>query len=156
MISIRRMKEEDLPAVSLLERECFSEPWSKGMFLESLRNPLYRFFTAEEDGGVIGYAGMYIVLDEGNIVNIAVSPGKRRQGIADGMMDLLIFEASRAGAELLHLEVREHNEAARHLYEKKGFTEVGRRKSYYHLPEEDAILYTRKRGSRTTCSGQKL
>ena len=156
MILLRRMREEDLLAVSVMENECFSEPWSLKMFAESLASPIYRFFVAEEDGIVTGYAGMYIALDEADIVNIAVTPGKRRQGIADGLMDLMIFEAAEAHVEYLHLEVRESNTAARNLYEKKGFHEVGRRKRYYRLPEEDAILYTRKRGEKTTCSGLKL
>ena len=114
------------------------------MLTEALFDAQASFIVAEsEDGGLLGYAGLHVVLDEGYIDNVAVDPACRRQGIADALIDTFVrFGAARLA--FLTLEVRAGNAPAIALYEKHGFYEVGRRKGYYDDPKEDAILMTRE------------
>ena len=114
------------------------------MLAEELYNETATFLVAEgEDGSVLGYAGLHVVLDEGYIDNVAVDPAYRRQGIADALIDTFVrFGAAKLA--FLTLEVRAGNAPAIALYEKHGFYEVGRRKDYYDDPKEDAILMTRE------------
>lgn len=138
------MDRGHIPAIAALERACFSRPWSEGALEEELYNDTACFLVAEgEDGSVLGYAGLHVILDEGYIDNVAVDPAYRRQGVADALLDVFC----RFGAEklaFLTLEVRESNAPAIALYEKHGFYTVGRRKDYYDGPKEDALLLTRE------------
>ncbi|HIY21632.1 MAG TPA: ribosomal protein S18-alanine N-acetyltransferase [Candidatus Flavonifractor merdigallinarum] len=138
------MDRGHIPAIAALERACFSRPWSEGALEEELYNDTACFLVAEgEDGSVLGYAGLHVILDEGYIDNVAVDPAYRRQGVADALLDVFC----RFGAEklaFLTLEVRESNAPAIALYEKHGFYTVGRRKDYYDDPKEDALLLTRE------------
>ena len=138
------MDRSHIPAIAALERECFSRPWSEAALSEELYNDTACFLVAEgEDGTVLGYAGLHVILDEGYIDNVAVDPRYRRQGVADALLDVFC----RFGAEklaFLTLEVRASNAPAIALYEKHGFYEVGRRKDYYDDPKEDALLLTRE------------
>lgn len=138
------MDRSHLEGVAALERTCFSHPWSVEMLAEELYNETASFLVAEgEDGSVLGYAGLHVVLDEGYIDNVAVDPACRRQGIADALIDTFVrFGVARLA--FLTLEVRAGNAPAIALYEKHGFYEVGRRKGYYDDPKEDAILMTRE------------
>ena len=102
------------------------------------------FFAAVDAGGaVLGYVGMMHVLDEGYISNVAVAPAYRRQGVAGTLISALTARAEELGLAFVTLEVRAGNEPAKALYAKHGFVPVGRRKNYYDLPKEDAILMTR-------------
>ena len=116
------------------------------MLAEELYNDTASFIVAEgEDGSVLGYAGLHVILDEGYIDNVAVRPDCRRQGIADRLLNVFC----RFGEEklaFLTLEVRPSNEAAVALYQKHGFQEAGRRRDYYEAPKEDALLLTRQFG----------
>lgn len=138
------MDRGHIPAIAALERTCFSRPWSEGALAEELYNDTACFLVAEgEDGSVLGYAGLHVILDEGYIDNVAVDPAYRRQGVADALLEVFC----RFGAEklaFLTLEVRESNAPAIALYEKHGFYTVGRRKDYYDDPKEDALLLTRE------------
>ena len=138
------MDRGHIPAIAALERTCFSHPWSEAMLAEALYNDAACFIVAQgEDGTVLGYAGLHVILDEGYIDNVAVDPAYRRQGVADA----LIGAFTRFGAAklaFLTLEVRASNAPAIALYEKHGFYEVGRRKNYYDDPREDAVLMTRE------------
>ena len=138
------MDRGHIPAIAALERACFSRPWSEGALEEELYNDTACFLVAEgEDGSVLGYAGLHVILDEGYIDNVAVDPAYRRQGVADALLDVFC----RFGAEklaFLTLEVRASNAPAIALYEKHGFYTVGRRKDYYDDPKEDALLLTRE------------
>ena len=96
-----------------------------------------------ENGAVLGYVGMMFVLDEGYISNVAVAPDFRRQGVADALIAALMTRAEELALAFVTLEVRAGNEPAKSLYAKHGFVPVGRRKNYYDLPKEDAILMTR-------------
>lgn len=136
------MTAELIPQIAALERVCFSDPWSEGMFRETLFNDMASVLAAvTEEGQVVGYAVLHCVLDEGNIDNIAVAPEFRRQGVAEELLGVFLRFAQ-AHLALLMLEVRASNEPAIALYRKHGFQPVGRRKHYYHAPREDAILMT--------------
>ena len=132
-----------LSQVAALEKVCFpADPWSSELFRAALDDPHTTLLLAEgEDGGVLGYAVMSAVLDEGNLDNIAVDPPRRRQGVADALLSALTA-IGRTTMSVLFLEVRVSNLPALALYEKHGFVPVGRRKNYYETPREDALLMT--------------
>lgn len=142
------MDRSHLAGVAELERLCFAAPWSEAMLAEELYNDTASFIVAEgEDGAVLGYAGLHVILDEGYIDNVAVRPDCRRRGIADRLLDVFC----RFGEEklaFLTLEVRPSNTAAVALYRKHGFQEAGRRRDYYENPREDALLLTREFGGK--------
>lgn len=142
---IRKAEERDLPAIEILEKQCFSVPWS----MESLRhdileNEISFYIVAEMDGNVCGYVGIWNIMDEGHITNVAVSPRFRRRHIGEALLDVLISTCEEAGIEGFTLEVRAGNEAARRLYEKKGFREAGVRPKYYEDNGEDAVIMWRE------------
>ncbi len=135
--------EEHLPQLTALEQICFpADPWSESVYRAALDNPAVAILLAQgEDGALLGYAVLSTVLDEGNLDNIAVAPEARRQGVADALLSALTA-FGREHLACLMLEVRSSNAPAIALYEKHGFTAVGRRKNYYDAPREDAILMT--------------
>ena len=137
------MEETHLRQVAALEQVCFpADPWSETLFRAALENPAVAVLLAEgEDGAVLGYAVLSVILDEGNLDNIAVAPEARRQGVADALLGVLTG-FGRDHLSVLMLEVRASNGPAIALYEKHGFAAVGRRKNYYNAPREDAILMT--------------
>ena len=138
------MDRSTVPDVAAIERECFSQPWSEDMLAEELYNDNASFIVAvADDGTVLGYAGLTVVLDEGYINNIAVRSRYRRMGGADAMLGAFI----RFGEDhlaFLTLEVRASNDKAISLYTKNGFVQEGRRKDYYKDPREDAVIMTRR------------
>lgn len=142
------MTAAHLAAVVALEKVCFpADPWSGALFQTALDNPAVAILLAQgEDGGLLGYAVLSTVLDEGNLDNIAVAPEARRNGIADALLSALTA-FGREHLACLMLEVRASNAPAIALYEKHGFIAVGRRKNYYDAPREDAILMTLTFGS---------
>ena len=138
------MSREHIPQIAQLEKLCFSAPWSEAMLEEELFNPQASFLVAEdEEGRVVGYAGLHVVLDEGYINNIAVGEAYRRQGVASALLDVFLRFAEANALAFLTLEVRASNAPAIALYAGHGFEQVGRRKNYYEDPKEDAILMTR-------------
>ena len=137
------MTSEHIDQVARIEQLCFSDPWSRRMLSEHLENECAATLVAlGEDGTVLGYAGLLVVLDEGYITNVAVRPDYRRQGIAGEL--LAVFRRFAEGNKMafLTLEVREGNAPARALYAKYGYREVGLRKNYYDHPKENAIIMT--------------
>lgn len=137
------MTAEHLDQVAEIEQICFSDPWSRRMLSEHLENECAATLVAvSEDGTILGYAGLLVVLDEGYITNVAVRPEYRRQGIAGEL--LAVFRRFAEGNKLafLTLEVREGNAPARALYAKYGYQEAGLRKNYYDHPKENAIIMT--------------
>lgn len=138
------MDRSHLAGVAELERLCFSTPWNEAMLEEELYNDTASFIVAEgEDGSVLGYAGLHVILDEGYIDNVAVRPSCRRMGIADQLLSVFI-RFGQANLAFLTLEVRPSNTPAVALYQKHGFQEAGRRPNYYDNPKEDALLLTRE------------
>ena len=111
---------------------------------DALFDPKASFIVAEDgEGGVLGYAGLQVVLDEGYIDNIAVEEAARRHGVGDALLDVFC-RFGQAHLSFLTLEVRASNAPAIALYRKHGFQEAGRRKNYYQQPREDAIIMTRE------------
>ena len=143
---IRRMLETDLEAVARLERLYFSLPWSKKQLEESLESPGYLFLAAEEQGEVIGYAGLLKILDEGNITNIVVEEAYRGRGIGRRLTEALLAEGRQSGLHAFTLEVRVSNAAAIHVYESLGFVREGVRRHFYEHPEEDALIMWKREG----------
>ena len=144
-IRIVPMTADHLDEASALERICFSDPWSRQLLADELTNDLSAMLAALDDQGeLVGYAGLQVVLDEGTITNVAVRPDWRRKGVASQLLQ--VFENFARGNRLafLTLEVRASNYAAIALYGRHGFRGVGRRKNYYEHPREDAIIMTRE------------
>ncbi len=137
---IRQMQIGDVSAIAELEKICFSDPWSENSIASELNNRLSYWLVAEEDGVVVGYIGSQTVLDAADIMNLAVSPNHRQQGIGQALIQKLVSHLQQSGVIALLLEVRVTNTPAIALYEKMGFVQVGRRPKYYHNPREDALI----------------
>lgn len=143
MIRIVDTRPEHLDDILLMEQQCFSVPWTRDQLAAQMSDSMYIFLAAEDESGrAVGYVGLMYVLDEGYISNVAVSPSRRREGIADMLLTELYARAKAKKLSFLTLEVRESNAPAQGLYKKHGYTEVGMRKGYYSLPKEDAVLMT--------------
>jgi ribosomal-protein-alanine N-acetyltransferase len=140
-IWVRPMKREDIRQVLNIERLCFPTPWSYEAFRVELEgNHCARYVVAEQEGMVKGYGGMWIILDEAHITNVAVHPHYRGQGIGEAIMRALIDTAVNLKLGSMTLEVRVSNTIAQNLYKKLGFTGVGIRKGYYTDDGEDALI----------------
>ena len=138
------MDRSHLGQIAQLEQACFSSPWSEEMLAQELYNDNASYVVAQgADGSVLGYAGLQVVLDEGYIDNVAVFPAFRRRGVAGRLVGRLCAHARQEKLQFLTLEVRESNRGALALYQKWGFTQVGRRPRFYDDPQEDALLLTR-------------
>lgn len=137
---IVKMQLEHVAFVAEMERQCFSDPWSEKSVASELDNPLSLWLIAEVDGVVAGYVGSQTVLDSADMMNLAVSPSFRRQGIGERLVNCLTEELKEKGVKTLLLEVRISNEPARELYQKLGFEIVGKRPRYYEKPREDALI----------------
>ena len=137
---IRRMASEDVRAVFEISERSFSESWSLESIEKEVDNPVASYFVAELAGNVVGYCGLWHVLDEGEVINIAVSEQVRGQKIGEKLLKTLFEEAKMHHLRVIHLEVRESNLPARMLYKKFNFKEIAKRKGYYHQPTEDAVI----------------
>ena len=142
MIEIIRMSREHLSAVAEIEQISFSDPWSVES-LELMLTEQASALVALEDGRVLGYVGMMCVLDEGQIINVAVHPDARRRGVGRSLMEAAQTYAKERGIVFLSLEVRESNIAARSLYSSLGWEEQGIRKGFYSHPVENACVMTK-------------
>jgi ribosomal-protein-alanine N-acetyltransferase len=140
-VIIRRMEMKDLDDIEVVEHLSFTTPWSRESFINELKTNVFaRYFVAEKEKRVIGYGGMWLVLDEAHITNIAVHPDYRGRGLGERLMRSLMSFAVSSGATAMTLEVRRSNEAAKQLYRKLGFVEEGVRPGYYTDNGEDAII----------------
>ena len=140
MLTDREVKMEDLDRVSALEASVFFFFFSREGFAASLSGPDGMFLIVEEEETVIGYCGMIVSVEEGEITNVAVDPAARRKGAGDMLIREAIRRAQAKGIGRIVLEVRVSNHAAIHLYEKNGFVTVGTRKGFYEKPREDALV----------------
>jgi ribosomal-protein-alanine N-acetyltransferase len=142
MITYRRMTIDDVPQVHEIELKTFHTPWSYQSFVDEMTtNKCARYVVAEEDGKVLGYAGAWLIFDEGHITNIAVDEAYRGRGIGIGVTQALMQYAANMGVQYMTLEVRKSNLVAQSLYKSVGFIELGVRKRYYEDNGEDAYLY---------------
>ena len=144
-LMIRKAEAGDIAQIEELEKVCFATPWSyESLEHDILNNKLAFYIVAEVDEKVCGYVGIWNIVDEGHITNVAVSPAFRRKHIASHMLDALIEACEAAGVVRFTLEVRAGNEPAKALYAGKGFREVSVRKGYYEDNGEDAIIMWRE------------
>lgn len=138
---IRDMKESDLDRIMEIEEKTFNPPWSREAFLlELTKNLLAKYIVAEVDGLVVGYGGIWLIIDEGHVTNIAVDEKYRGKGIGSKILEGLIQLCADRNMIAMTLEVRKSNEVAQALYKKYGFKEYGIRKGYYQDNNEDAII----------------
>lgn len=135
-----RMETKHVAQVAALEAECFSTPWSENAIGAELQNALSVWFVAMDNDVFAGYVGSQAVMGEADMMNLAVMPAYRRQGVADGLVKALIACLKEERVYALTLEVRASNEPAIALYHKLGFVQVGCRPGYYSKPKEDALI----------------
>lgn len=144
MITIAKMEEHHLEQVAAIENEIFSIPWSKDAFRNSINLRNTSYYVALEENRVVGYCGIYKVMNSGDITNVAVTQKKRKQGVALKLVEKMVSDAKKDGIVEVMLEVRESNIPAISLYEKIGFKKITKRKDYYRHPKEDAIVMLKK------------
>lgn len=138
---ITEMTEKHVAQVAELEKICFgSAAWSENSIASELKNQLSLWLVALDGETVAGYVGSQTVMDESDMMNVAVHPDCRRQGIAEELVNALTDALREKESRCLTLEVRASNEPAKKLYEKLGFVSVGLRKNYYRNPREDALI----------------
>ena len=126
--------------IAKLETVCFNDPWSERSIRSELDNPLSMWFVAMDGDKLCGYIGSQAVLDSADMMNIAVDPQYRRQGVGQMLVCKLMEALEARNVRILLLEVRVSNASAISLYEKMGFSVAGRRPNYYHNPKEDAWI----------------
>jgi ribosomal-protein-alanine N-acetyltransferase len=139
-VEIRPMTVEDLDEVLAVERESFPSVWSRGSYERELRNDNSYYHVARREGLLVGYSGMWIVLDEAHITTLAVDPGSRRRGLGTRLLSDMIDLARRHAVNKVTLEVRERNEAAIAMYRKLGFVEKGFLPGYYGDTGENGVV----------------
>lgn len=139
-MKIVTMTADHVSQVADLEAICFRDPWSEKSVAFELNNPLSLWLVALDGDRVAGYVGSQSVLGESDMMNVAVHPDYRRQGIAEQLCLALVEALKEKGNHCLTLEVRSSNEPAKALYEKLGFGQIGLRKNYYRNPREDALI----------------
>ncbi len=143
-LTFERMKEGDLEEVLRIEKESFSDPWTKESFLEDINKDFTYPAVARKDGKLVGYTCLWKIEDELQIANIAVDKEHRCQGIAKKLMEWIIEQGLKRACKSVTLDVRISNSVALTLYRKFGFEQIGRRKNYYRFPVEDAIIMEKK------------
>jgi ribosomal-protein-alanine N-acetyltransferase len=139
-MTVRKMVQADVPAVAAIEQACFSEPWTEKGFLDALDNPHAIFWVAEEDTKILGYLGMYVSVDEGEITNVAIGEPFRGRGIGRTLLETAQSYAAERPLMRIILEVRVGNIPAITLYRRCGFVGLGIRRDFYELPKEDAEI----------------
>jgi len=138
---IRSMTVGDLDQVMLLELACFSVPWTKEAFeSELVKNQLAHYIVIEENNEIVGYGGVWYIMDEGHITNVAIHPEHRKKGLGKKLVQGMINAAIHYEINHMTLEVRKSNVAAITLYERMGFEVAGVRPKYYTDNNEDALI----------------
>ena len=143
---ISNMNENHVRQIAELERLCFHDPWSENSIASELGNRLSVWLVALDEDKVVGYVGSQTVIDETDMMNIAVHPDYRNRGVATALIVELTQQLKMRGSKGLMLEVRESNSAAISLYEKHGFLQVGCRRNYYRNPRENALILRKELG----------
>lgn len=139
------MLPQDIKDILVIESLCFPVPWSEAAFLdELLSNAVAKYLVVECDNHAIGYVGVWRILDEGHITNIAIHPSFQRNGIARELLKVLMRDLEEENITKVTLEVRASNESAINLYHQFGFKKAGIRKGYYEDNKEDAIIMWRE------------
>ncbi|WP_042277621.1 ribosomal protein S18-alanine N-acetyltransferase [[Clostridium] dakarense] len=137
---IEMMTSKDIDGVFEVERNCFEHHWSKDAFAKELKNDVARYLVAKLDNKVVGYVGIWFVMDEGHITNVAVHSDYRGKKIGDELVKELVKLCKENNIVSMTLEVRTSNIVAQNLYKKYGFKLAGIRKEYYSDNKEDAMI----------------
>lgn len=138
-----RMNINNIDDIIMIEKKSFIKGWSKKMFIEELDNPLAHYFVIMEESNVVGYAGMWLILEEAHITNIAIHPNCQGRGYGKDLLRFIIRYAMENNIDKITLEVRTSNKKAIALYKSEGFEGTGLRKSYYSDNNEDALIMWR-------------
>ncbi len=142
--TLRLARESDVPGISRVENSSFADPWSEADFKSVMSAPQAIFLVAaDSDDCIAGYVLVMTVLEEAEVLNIAVDPASRGVSLGGRLLDAGMAEALNRGAHEIFLEVRESNEAALRLYRSRGFEAISRRNKYYRTPVEDALVLRR-------------
>lgn len=140
-VLVRDMYLSDMDAVMTIESHSFQTPWSRQAFqTELMENNFASYLVLDFHSRVVAYGGMWIILDEAHVTNVAVHPDFRGHHLGEQMMVGLMERAHALGSVRMTLEVRRSNAVAQHLYQKLGFIQLGVRKGYYSDPHEDAFI----------------
>ncbi len=139
-VLIRKMCNEDVETVAELDKKCFPTPWTVSAYYTEVHNPSAYYIIAEQNGVVIGFAGMWCIMDEAHITTIGVEPELRGRKIGELVLVSLLDEALNRGVHRATLEVRRTNTVAQNLYAKYGFKTMAVRKGYYGNNNEDAFV----------------
>jgi ribosomal-protein-alanine N-acetyltransferase len=134
------MQLEDLEVVLTIEQSSFPTPWSRNMFIEEMENQNSRLVAFKIDGSIVGYVCFWAVLDEAHLLNIAVHPSRRHQGLGRLIMAEIENLCIKEELKRIILEVARRNTVARELYRKCGFHSIGFRKNYYTVTKDDALI----------------
>ena len=141
-LTLENMAAEHIPQIALLEKECFSQPWSENALSDELKNENSHFLVAS-GGEVMGYIGVQEICGEAYITNVAVFEKYRKLGIGRALLRAACNGAKSRNCEFITLEVRESNQSAIALYESEGFEKAGIRKNFYSSPVENGVIYTK-------------
>lgn len=139
-LTIQKMQPQDLDEVLKIEKQSFSDPWSKQNFLTELELSFSWAWVAKLDKRLVGYSCSWEIEDELQIANLAVHPDLRNQGIGKKILQKILNRACQKKLKQVTLEVRESNQLGLKLYHGFGFFEIGRRKKYYQKPTEDGLI----------------
>ncbi|MEN6521725.1 MAG: ribosomal protein S18-alanine N-acetyltransferase [Armatimonadota bacterium] len=139
-VKIEQMQRGDVQRVMEIEKQCFTTPWHESAYMTELVNRSAYYVVGRIDGKVVGYSGMWIIMDEAHITTIGVDPEYRGRKIGEQILIAMLEEAQRRGACRATLEVRESNDVAQNLYRKYGFVPAAIRRGYYSDNDEDAII----------------
>lgn len=139
-IKLRQMRREDVPRVMEIERECFPTPWHESAYLTELANRSAYYVVACEEERMVGYAGMWVIMDEAHITTLGVGRDSRGQKIGERLLVALLDEALRRNVRRATLEVRQSNDVAQNLYRKYGFAAMAIRRGYYTDNQENAVV----------------
>lgn len=134
------MRQEDVPAVMVIERECFAVPWRESAYITELSNRSAYYIAACIGDEIVGYGGMWVIMDESHITTLGVAKAHRGRKIGERVLVALLEEAIRHKARRATLEVRESNVVAQNLYRKYGFQPAAIRRAYYTDNHENAIV----------------
>lgn len=140
-VEFRAMQLSDIEQVCEIEKEAFPTPWTAEAFYSELTSNLFaHYIVIEKEGELIGYGGMWKIIDEAHITNIAIRKSYQGNKLGEKLLQYLQHAAIEAGMKRMTLEVRVSNTVAQNLYHKLGFYKVGTRKGYYTDNNEDAYI----------------
>ena len=142
-INILPMEKKHIEQIAIIEKECFSKPWSEKMIEVELYKEVSNFLVAVNQDKVVGYIGLHIISDQAYIANIAVLKEYRKQKVATKLLQTAEGLSIAYGANFITLEVRKSNKEAISLYKKEDYKIAGNRKNFYTNPQEDAVIFTK-------------